>query len=67
VRAANSDAYIVAEADSAKAIDLIRTKVADPADRVEDLGRVSSSLLRALQLTPGEFMRTHDSRTLRPI
>jgi hypothetical protein len=49
-------AYIVAEPDPAKAIDRIRTKVAGPADAVEDLGRVSEALLAALQVAPGDFV-----------
>src|SRR5260370_501241 len=49
-------AYIVAEPNAAKAVDRIRTKVAGPADAVEDLGRVSEALLRALQVAPGDFV-----------
>ncbi|HEY1982977.1 MAG TPA: hypothetical protein VGH13_23095 [Xanthobacteraceae bacterium] len=49
-------AYIVAEPSAAKAVDHIRTKVAGPADAVEDLGRVSDALLRALQIAPGDFV-----------
>jgi hypothetical protein len=49
-------AYIVAEPDAAKAVDRIRTKVAGPADAVEDLGRVSEALLAALQVAPGDFV-----------
>jgi hypothetical protein len=49
-------AYIVAEPNAAKAVDRIRTKIAGPADAVEDLGRVSEALLRALQVAPGDFV-----------
>lgn len=49
-------AYIVAEPDPAKAVDRIRSKVAGPADAVEDLGRVSEALLAALQVAPGDFV-----------
>ncbi len=37
-------ADIVALPEAAKAIELIRTKVANPEDEVEDLGRVSDTL-----------------------
>jgi hypothetical protein len=49
-------AYIVAEPDAAKAVARIRTKVAGPADAVEDIGRVSEALLAALQVAPGDFV-----------
>ncbi len=49
-------AYIVAEPNAAKAVDRIRSKVAGPADAVEDLGRVSEALLQALQVAPGDFV-----------
>ncbi len=50
-------AYIVAIADPAKAIELIRQKVANPGDEIEDLGRVSDALLIAMKLQPGDFVR----------
>jgi hypothetical protein len=52
-----SIAYIVAISDPADAIEMIRSKVADPDDKVEDIGRVSEELLKALRLEPGGFMR----------
>jgi hypothetical protein len=50
-------AYIVALADPAAAIALIRKKVAGPADEVQDVAPVSDDLLRYLDLQSGEFMR----------
>jgi hypothetical protein len=50
-------AYIVAEPETARAIDIIRTKVANPEDVIEDLGRVSDALLVAMKLQPGDFVR----------
>jgi hypothetical protein len=54
--APNSIAYIVALPDPADAIELIRTKAADPEDEVEDMGRVSDDLLKELKLSFGDFM-----------
>jgi hypothetical protein len=50
-------AYIVALSEPARAIDLIRTKAADPSDQIVDLGRVSDELLTAMKLQSGEFIR----------
>lgn len=50
-------AYIVAIADPANAIELIRAKAAAPSDEIADLGRVSDTLLVALKLAAGQFMR----------
>jgi hypothetical protein len=49
-------AYIVADPDPTKAVDLIKNKVGVE-DEIEDLGRVSSGLLQALNLKPGDFVR----------
>jgi hypothetical protein len=49
-------AYIVAVAESADAVELIRTQVAAADDEVEDLGRVSDALLVSLKLESGQFM-----------
>jgi hypothetical protein len=54
----NAVVYVVAEFDPARAIELIRAKVAGPDDEVEDLGRVTDVLLGALGLKEGEFVRT---------
>jgi hypothetical protein len=50
-------AYIVALSDATQAIELIRSKVGAPDDTVEDMGRVSEELLKALRLRPGGFVR----------
>jgi hypothetical protein len=57
-----SIAYIVALSDPADAIELIRSKVADPDDKVEDIGRVSEELLKALRLDSGHFVRADGRR-----
>jgi hypothetical protein len=57
-----SIAYIVALSDPADAIELIRSKVADPDDKVEDIGRVSEELLKALRLHSGDFTRADGHR-----
>jgi hypothetical protein len=36
---------------------IVKRKVADFGDDVEDLGRVSRALVRALDLAPGNFIR----------
>ena len=59
---AKAVAYIVAISNSSKAVDLIREKATDPADDVQDLGRVSAALLMALELLPGEFIRADGQR-----
>jgi hypothetical protein len=51
-------ACIVAIADPDLASNLIRIKIAGPEDDVQDLGRVSDALVRALKLLPGQYMRT---------
>ena len=43
--------------DPARAIELIRRKVADPDDQIEDLARVSDALLAAMKLEPETFVR----------
>ncbi len=50
-------AYVVAEPETARAIDIIRAKVANPEDLIEDLGRVSEALLIAMKLQHGDFTR----------
>jgi hypothetical protein len=55
-----SIAYIVALSDPADAIELIRSKVANPNDKVEDIGRVSDELIKALKIKPGGFMRADE-------
>jgi hypothetical protein len=60
--ASNSIAYIVAIREPAKAIELIMTKEAAAEDEVEDLGRVSDALLKALKLQPGDYVRADARR-----
>jgi hypothetical protein len=50
--------YVVAEADPAAALEIIRRELAGPYIELEDLGRVSEGLLKALDLQPGQFIRT---------
>lgn len=59
---AKAVAYIVAISNPSRAVDLIRQKAADPADEIQDLGRVSANLLIALRLLPGEFIRADSAR-----
>jgi hypothetical protein len=57
-RAGSDVVYVVAEADPAKAAEIIRKNVAGPNVDLEDLGRVTAKLLEALALKPGQFTRT---------
>jgi hypothetical protein len=50
-------AYIVAGAEAAEAIAIIRTREAGSDDEIEDLGRVSEQLLETLDIPSGEFLR----------
>src|SRR5204863_349004 len=45
--------YVVAEADAAQAVRIVKTKLAQFDGEIEDLGRVSGDLLKALGLGPG--------------
>ena len=49
--------YIVAVSKADQAEEIIRTKVANAGDQVEDLGRVAGFLVQAFNLAPGEFIR----------
>lgn len=49
--------YIVAVSKADQAVEIIRSKVADNGDEVEDLGRVAGFLVQAFNLAPGEFIR----------
>ena len=50
--------YVVAEPDPLRAVQILKTAgLASFAD-IEDLGRVSDALLKALALEPGQFRRT---------
>ena len=57
----NAVGYIVAMPDEDAALDLIRIKVAGPLDYVEDVGPVSKSLLIALKLSLGQYVRANDA------
>jgi hypothetical protein len=62
----NAMFYIVAVADADQAVQIIRSKIADLTDDVEDLGRVSQALVRALKLTAGEFTRIGSNYNVSP-
>jgi hypothetical protein len=49
-------AYIVVVPDEARAIELIRDKLKSSGDEIEDLGRVSDALIKAMSLVPGEIL-----------
>lgn len=49
--------FIVAVPKASQAVEIIRSKAADPGDNVEDLGRVTGFLVQAFKLAPGEFIR----------
>jgi hypothetical protein len=53
--------YIVGEADATKAIEIIRNTIGASVDDniealIQDLGRVSEELLKAMSLGPGQFV-----------
>ena len=50
--------YVVAVKEADKAVGLVRTSVVDSQSVVEDVGRVSGELLKALGLVNGQFVRT---------
>lgn len=56
----NAIAYLIAIPQPEEAISVIRQNVGELDDEIEDLGRVSHSLLQALDLSPGEFVRVGD-------
>jgi hypothetical protein len=55
-------AYIVAIADAAAAIELVRKLRHGHGHEIEDIGRVSHALLQALSIMPGEFVRADAPR-----
>jgi len=57
----NATLYVVAVSDPDHAVEIIRGKVADFTDDVEDLGRVGQALVEALDLPPGNFIRIDDT------
>ena len=62
-----STAYIVAIDDAAEAIDLIKQKVAEPGDDIEDLGLVTDGLLQTLNLPAGSFASLDQGRASAPM
>jgi hypothetical protein len=61
VAGAKSVAYIVALEDAAAAIAVIRS-ISAADDHVEELGRVSTALLKALDLKAGQYRRVDDAQ-----
>jgi len=55
-------AYIVAIADAAAAIELVRKFRHGHGHEIEDIGRVSHALLQAFSIMPGEFVRADAPR-----
>jgi hypothetical protein len=49
--------YIVAERESAAAIEILEKALAEVGSEYEDLGRVNDSLIETLRLEPGQFSR----------
>ena len=50
-------AYVVSEQDAHRAVNIIKSKIARPADEVVAVSRVSEELLNALGVAPGDFTR----------
>lgn len=50
-------AYVVSEHDADRAVNIIKSKIAQLADEVVVISRVSEELLHALGVEPGDFMR----------
>jgi hypothetical protein len=48
--------YIVCETDAAKAMAIIMASAAGALDDIQDLGRVSEELLKAMSIGPGQFV-----------
>jgi hypothetical protein len=49
--------YVVAEADSAQALRIVKTKLEQFDGEIEDLGRVSGDLVKTLGLSPGDMIK----------
>lgn len=54
----NAVIYVVAEADATQALRIVKTKLERFDGEIEDLGRVSDDLLKALGLNPGQMVKT---------
>jgi len=50
-------AYVVCEQDADRAVNIIKSKIAQLTDDVVVVSRVSEELLNALDVAPGEFTR----------
>jgi hypothetical protein len=48
--------YIVNETDKATAIEIVRKSVGGSGDDIQDLGKVSEELLKAMSVEPGKFV-----------
>jgi hypothetical protein len=49
-------AYLVAVANKAEALELIKAKIGQLGEEIEDLGRVSEALITAMSLAPGDLI-----------
>jgi hypothetical protein len=56
-------AYVVSEQDAASAVNIVKRKIAQLADEVVAVSRVSEELLHALGVEPGGFMRADGHRS----
>ena len=56
-RRGDATIYAIAESDPEKALAMIRERVAESHEFLEDLGRVSDDLIKALNLAPGTFKK----------
>jgi hypothetical protein len=57
-RGTDAVVYVVAEADSAQALRIVKTKLKQFDGEIEDLGRVSGDLVQALRLKAGDMIKT---------
>jgi hypothetical protein len=57
-KAADALGFIVAEPDGETAKALVQSHTAVPPEYVEDLGPVSEALIKALDISPGDLLRT---------
>jgi hypothetical protein len=49
--------YIVAASKADQAVQIIKSRMANPADTIEDLAPVSGFLVQAFNLAPGDYVR----------
>ncbi len=49
--------YVIAVSSADQAVTIIKNKVANPSDIVQDFGRISGPLVQALNLVPGAYRR----------